>query len=72
LFWRVNEVGWHQLLLSFLPEHVVETLFGAGIRTVRRTMASNTQQDVVKIVVPVDKQTETTVSNPATNRDGSA
>ncbi len=30
-------------------------------------MASNTQQDVVKIVVPVDKQTETTVSNPATN-----
>jgi hypothetical protein len=30
-------------------------------------MASKTQQDVVKIVVPIDKQTETTVSNQATN-----
>jgi hypothetical protein len=30
-------------------------------------MASKTQQDVVKIVVPIDKQTETTVSNQAAN-----
>jgi hypothetical protein len=30
-------------------------------------MASKTQQDVVKIVVPIDKQTETTVSNQVTN-----
>jgi hypothetical protein len=30
-------------------------------------MASKTQQDVVKIVVPLDKQTETAVSNQATN-----
>ncbi len=30
-------------------------------------MASKTQQDVVKIVVPIGKQTETTVSNQATN-----
>ena len=30
-------------------------------------MASKTQEDAVKIVVPIDKQTETTVSNQATN-----
>jgi hypothetical protein len=30
-------------------------------------MASKTQQDVVKMVVPIDKQTETTVSNQVTN-----
>ena len=30
-------------------------------------MASKKQQDVVKIVVPIDKQTETTESNQATN-----
>ena len=30
-------------------------------------MASKKQQDVVKIVVPIDKQTETTGSNQATN-----